>query len=358
MLGVNCGASCTPGYTIENAVNWTCDSCDNSCLTCQGIITNCTSCHAHTYLYNNSCSSTCPSPLVPDDPTLSCVSCDSSCKVCDFIKNNCSACDTNSSFPFLIFSVSTSSGTCNSSCPSLYYGHLVDGLCKLCSTLGIGCADCASQTTCNSCDAGLVLYLSACLSGAPPGFYDNNGVASQCDLNCATCEGTATNCTSCNGTLGLDGNFCTSTCPPGQVIVSNKCLNCTSPCLNCSGTQTFCSACQLIASPNTVYLTGGSCVLGALCPTYTYPEPNTLRCDPCTTASHCETCTTSQNCLTCVNGYFFSSVLNNTCVDALSCTFGTIPLSRVCVPCDLNCSTCQGTTSFCTTCINGTYLYS
>jgi len=148
----------------------------------------------------------------------------------------------------------------------------------LCSTLGIGCADCTSQTTCNACDGGYVLYQNTCGLTAPAGYYDKNGIATACSGTCATCSILATNCTSCLGSLALSGNQCVSTCPGGQVAISNQCLNCTSPCLNCSTSQTFCTACVSIVSPNTVYLTNGQCVVASLCPNYTYANPATLKC--------------------------------------------------------------------------------
>jgi hypothetical protein len=213
----SCVTSCTVGFTIANNGSWTCDSCSASCRNCLGTISNCSGCNAGTYLLNGACQPTCPSPLVPDNNTNTCINCHSTCRTCSLTSTNCTSCYTNTTLPYLQTSTNniTISGSCNAGCPQYYYGDLVNGVCKLCSTLSIGCADCASQSTCNACDSGRVLYLGTCGLSAPAGFYDNNGVATACNNTCATCSILPTNCTSCIGALSLSGNQCQASCPAG-----------------------------------------------------------------------------------------------------------------------------------------------
>lgn len=230
---------------------------------------------------NGQCLAECPYPLVKE--AGACVSCDGSCKVCSGIKTNCTACYTNTSLPFLTVT-DTYLGSCVSTCANQSeYGDLVNGVCASCAALPINCDYCSSQIICNKCKTGYVLYQNACLTAAPPGYYDNNGVATLCSSICATCSLLANNCTSCIGALALNNNSCTSTCDFGEVPVNNVCVNCSTAapnyCRTCQGTTTYCTAC-VVVSPQ-VYLFSGSC--GSSCPNYTYPDSDTLTCQLCTT---------------------------------------------------------------------------
>ena len=278
----SCVPTCPATLTIANPGTWQCDNCSTECATCQGLISNCTTCAAASAFYNGACVTSCPFPLVIS--AGSCVSCDASCKTCSNITTNCTACFTNSSLPYLIVT-STFDGSCTNNCPSSYYGDLANGLCVLCSTLNIGCSNCASQTTCNSCDqnTSYVFFQNTCVLTVPTGYYNNSGVAAPCNSSCATCLGLADNCTSCIGALALDGNVCTSTCPTGTVMQGNLCVNCTSPCKTCVTTTTSCTSCVLL-SPS-VFLINNNCSLS--CPNYTFPNTSSLICELCTNASHC-----------------------------------------------------------------------
>lgn len=222
-----------------------------------------------------------------DNNTNTCINCQSPCRSCSITANNCTACYVNSTLPYLTTITSNGLGTCNATCSSPYYGDLANGACKLCSTLGIGCSDCASQTTCHTCDVGRVFYQSSCLTAAPAGYYNNSGVAALCNSTCATCSALNT-CTSCIGALGWEGSACVSACSYGKIILNNLCVACSASvfCETCSGSITFCTKCIYNAT-NTVYLTNGQCVPASGCPNYTYPNPNTTTCEPCTAASHC-----------------------------------------------------------------------
>ena len=282
----NCIPSCPASITIQNSGTWTCDLCSVECATCSGTTTNCDTCASGSARYNGQCVTSCPSPLVISNQT--CVSCDSSCKTCFGDTTNCTACNITSSLPFLTVT-SAFLGSCVSSCPPLYYGSLVNGICDLCANLNIGCTDCSSQTTCNSCTVsqGFIFYQNTCITYIPTTFYNNSGVATACDANCATCSGSATFCTSCTGALSLSGNLCVtdSNCPAGTVAQNNLCTACDSAvfCKTCAVTTTNCTSC--LTNIPAVYLLNGAC--GQTCPNYTFPNASSLACEPCTTASNC-----------------------------------------------------------------------
>lgn len=65
-----CSASC-PRNMFPNGT--TCSSCGATCSICNQTTTLCTVCNAGVYLYNNSCYSTCPAPLVVSYDFLTCV---------------------------------------------------------------------------------------------------------------------------------------------------------------------------------------------------------------------------------------------------------------------------------------------
>jgi len=185
-----------------------CDLCDSVCATCSLVVSNCTTCSADAAFHNSSCVSMCPPPLVIKNGI--CTTCDTICKECSLKSSNCTKCDTSSTFPYLY------SQTCLNNCPQTYYNNLISGICVLCSTLNIGCANCSSMSSCLSCDSGYIFLTNKCYQTTPTGYYNDNGIAKTCTGDCATCVDLATKCTSCK-TLNLDGNVCTATCPDTKV---------------------------------------------------------------------------------------------------------------------------------------------
>jgi len=55
LLGTSCVTTCTADYYISNNGSWTCDSCNASCRTCLGTVSNCSSCSSGSYLLNGVC---------------------------------------------------------------------------------------------------------------------------------------------------------------------------------------------------------------------------------------------------------------------------------------------------------------
>lgn len=260
-----CINPCPTGITIVNDVTNECDLCNSVCAQCVGSVSNCSDCSSTSVRDlaadgSFTCVSICPSPKVNNSGI--CSYCSSSCLTCSINYDNCTSCNTSTSLPYLY------SQKCLGDCPELYYESIADGLCILCSTLNIGCANCTSTSTCGTCDSGYIFYQSRCLTEAPPGYYNNTGYAQACDAaaDCATCTILAYNCTSCIS-KALEGNDCVDTCTPGYINVNSICTICTSPCKTCSGLVTNCTSCDPTLTPE-VFLSNYKCT--ATCPTYTY----------------------------------------------------------------------------------------
>lgn len=115
---------------------------------------------------------------------------------------------------------------------------------------------------------------NSCYSQCPDGKYQDNVtfLCQNCDVNCATCQGSATFCTTCNQST------------------ANKYLNVIS-----TTSQQCVSQCQDLMYADT-----------------TRTPPTCVNCQ-----SPCKTCTSLTFCLTCLNSYFF---WNNTCTT--SCPLG------------------------------------
>jgi hypothetical protein len=338
--GALCVSSCPVSTTVPNNATNTCDACAAICLTCSVSVANCTSCSTPNVFYNGSCQASCPAggKLAPLNGV--CSPCDPSCLTCSLTTTNCTSCNLTASTPYLVGSV------CLATCPSTYYNESSTGSCISCASAGINCLNCSSASTCLSCDQSFVFHLAACLSSTPAGFVNISGVAVACAGDCLTCSVTTANCTGCK-TLNLQNNLCTATCNAGAVAVSQVCLPCSSPCATCAGTQANCTSCLGSLSP-LLFLTGNSCQQN--CPTQTYPNATTLKCEAC--LSPCQQCTTSTACSSCAATFFLDG---SSCVLSANCPSGTAGVSGVCQACTASCKTCSGSTSQCLTCVNGTY---
>jgi len=71
-------------------------------------------------------------------------------------------------------------------CPNFYYANS-NNTCLECTKLSIGCKNCSSETTCNSCDSSYVLLSNKCLTTIPSGYINISGVAVPCSGDCKTC---------------------------------------------------------------------------------------------------------------------------------------------------------------------------
>ncbi len=94
----SCGTFCPSGTFIQNNVTNNCDACSVQCATCAGTVDNCIGCSGTAALYNGTCVTVCPSPLVIYNGV--CSICSTTCLTCSITYDNCTSCDT-SSLPYL-----------------------------------------------------------------------------------------------------------------------------------------------------------------------------------------------------------------------------------------------------------------
>ncbi|EGR31372.1 leishmanolysin family protein, putative [Ichthyophthirius multifiliis] len=218
------------------------------------------------------------------------------------------------------------------------------------------------------------------------GFYQNNGVCSQCHSSCSICTGPLANqCTACQFLTYLDGTSCVETCPSNKIpneqtklceSCSNGCLVCTSSttcsqcdvslnyvlsngfcvknmtcdssCLACSGTATYCTKCS---SPLFLDKVLAKCVVSTSCPSTTFANTTNQECTNCTLTG-CTKCLNSSTCSTCAVGYrLVGSVCSNCTSPCLTCQSTS---STSCLSCELITQFLNGN-SCVTTCPVGTY---
>jgi len=98
----------TQGYI---QIGTTCQTCDPTCLTCNGISANqCADCATNYYYYQGYCRYVCPNGTYANGTTWQCLNCDLSCSYC-FGSSN-SSCTSCASGLYLY------NFTCTNSCPN------------------------------------------------------------------------------------------------------------------------------------------------------------------------------------------------------------------------------------------------
>ena len=179
-----------------------------------------------------------------------------------------------------------------------------DALCRTC--------DGAIPNLCRSCHPGFYLLtetntcIPACFTHVGYYIWDDAGIAkcSPCDVRCENCIETSTKCTSCS---------------PGVEF------------LNTTNTCKFCQATNMLEIPVSL----------------TVKRPYCLICAP-----YCSSCITSPNiCTGCFYGYRLNSVtsLCEVCSNDTFADNSVVP--PVCSPCSSTCTTCFGTSTYCTSCL-------
>jgi len=367
----NCN-SCPTGYYLSPSTTGGCMICDVTCNTCNTTSTTCLSCNSGTYLYSNTCPTTCPNGYYKSISDNTCKTCDTSCAECSAAgssactgcatgyyltaENQCSVCSGCASCVTTATNCLSCSGTtylngntCVAICPNGEWPRSSDNTCQncdsscqtcvspgtstSCSTCNSGfyisgttcqncsivCSTCITNAiTCLSCPSGSYLFGSNCISSCPDGNWPNtaNKTCDSCDSSCLTCQfpGTSTSCLTCS--IGL--------------VINGQCTSCTTPCKNCTGVSTNCTSCT-----GGYYLTSNQCE--TTCPDGYYADPSTNTCLICNAA-----------CLTC-NEMF--------AINCLSCSPGFVLMSGQCLACDTSCTTCSGIgNTDCITC-NGSLYY-
>lgn len=182
---------------------------------------------------------------------------------------------------------------------------------------------------------------------------------------CGTCH-TNGSCSSCYAIgTGYDTNFtyggffystsigtCVINCGANFYNASNMCIQCTSPCFSCSSSGTFCNSCinTTVGGQGPFYLFNNTCP--AICPDRYFQDTGNI-CTACSTL--CLTCSgTSLFCTSCNNGTYLSTRLN-TCVSSSQCESYQYADSGTwrCTNCSVSCNGCSINDTYCTACSTG-----
>lgn len=115
---------------------WKCLSCDPICETCLSSPSECKTCSSNKIWLNYTCVDNCPDGKLSTKLKMlgylkineSCTNCDSSCLTCDVILRNCTSCDHRSIYRFLI------NGQCLSECPKRTFADYETLTCSSCIT--------------------------------------------------------------------------------------------------------------------------------------------------------------------------------------------------------------------------------
>ena len=277
-----------------------CVRCSNSCLTCEGTITNCLSCSGNLYLLTragqteNSCVADCTLHNSYNGEDRKCHSCISPCQSC-ISKERCTSCTGN-------FLLVPDKMECVLSCPDFYFSSG-----KNCEKCRENCKRCSDQSTCIECGNNHFLEGKECLSSCRDGHYNaGNNNCIKCNSSCKTCETSATNCIECANDYSWSSagsNKCVSPCPDRMTPISGVCTSCHPDCASCSGSITTCTSCS-----SNKFLYNGACI--GSCPSNTILKISTRTCVAC--PIQCEICTWNGsessniiNCLTCASSFMY-----------------------------------------------------
>jgi len=310
----SCRDNCWNSSTYPDDWFNVCESCDISCLTCNGNSSeSCMSCRNVTYLQKligpSSCEKTCPDGTYPDNLTNICQLCQSPCKTCTLNgTSNCTSC-----VDFTYLQPNNGPTTCNITCPTSYYGENSTNTCDHCYD------DCLNCTTASSFNCTYCRYLND--------FLQDEVGPNSCNLTCPDNKYYNDHNNSCTSTrmcrfdlyLYEYGDYryqCLVDCPShyfeslrGEVLF---CRECDDSCTECEDYAEQCIACSegheardfkinhnvcfcndtticLPICPYNMYLYQNSCLLQ--CPDGTYQkEDNPLNYTCMACESTCETC--------------------------------------------------------------------
>jgi hypothetical protein len=369
-----CISSC-PNKNYITLDSKDCLPCNSSCQTCSNSI-DCTSCIQNLFLYNSTCFSNCPQGYLKAEAGLCtktedcisgkyinkdwCLSCPNECSSCSS-QSNCSVCASG----FYLFN-----NTCSLTCPSGMVkkegkclkasdcsGHLFieEDMCRVCNE---SCGNCSSFNTCTSCKGETYLqfdqcvtscnqgYLkyenNTCLSSCPSGTFPNESNCSECMTGCLTCKDFKT-CFKCENDLLLTDNFqCVEMCPAGYKPVLGYCeVECNDvDCIKCQKVNSdFCLQCK-----NGTILNQGICV--NYCPDGMFDNENV--CNFC--GDSCELCQSLETCEKCQENKINHE---GSCID--ECPSGFFEYDKTCQSCSENCTTCEST-KICSICDENSFL--
>ena len=297
--------------------------------------------------------------LVLFSPQADALTCTNNCYNCSGTSSNCTACNgTNYLYNY----------TCSATCPSGYYGNTANNLCSAC---GFQCSACFNSTQCTSCSNSYFLYKGTCMGTCPPHSSDiyNDGTCYDCAPTCSGCSGSISYCTACyNGQFAL-GGACYTQCPNGYygstlmgicVACNTGCATCNlTSCFSCSGSYYYNNYACATTCPGPLYGYNNNCSYPT-CPVGTYPNNSTHICSAC--SNTCYTCfnSSTNGCTSCSsNRYYYNGACDTSCPSGYYALNGTSSINNICQNCDPSCLTCSfGGNNNCTSCSTGSYLSS
>ncbi|EAR87310.2 H-type lectin domain protein (macronuclear) [Tetrahymena thermophila SB210] len=188
------GFTCQQSSSNYPSYQQNCYPCnDINCLICTNVLPNsCIQCQSNTYLYNNSCTLTKPSPAFCDSNN-NCQACTIQfCLNCDQGPQTCSLCPPS-------FYIDSNSNQCR--CPYASYLDSSNNNYQ-CLSCPANCANCVNSTTCQQCASNSSpdpLYPGNCILNCQSGYFFDRQTQScqQCAPTCLTCFGSKNNCMSC-----------------------------------------------------------------------------------------------------------------------------------------------------------------
>ncbi|ELP89685.1 protein serine/threonine kinase, putative [Entamoeba invadens IP1] len=331
-------SGCLSGYYLDGS---TCMSCEliDGCAACSPYSKSCvickddyykkeSLCHPCTDLFcdkcdqNGYCSRCLPNYYLDNGICVACLL-KEGCAICSNTANACLEC-LEGYFPSNEKCLTCSTKNCEScdritkkcfSCVDGYYLNTSE--CILCSKTNENCNLCNTWDTCLLCNNNYFLEGNKCISCSQKehcstcsnvdskciicvdGYFPKNGSCETCAMNgCFDCSTTSGACTSCR---------------EGEYLNNRTCAKCELNCKKCNS-KIGCTECL-----ESFYLMDGICF-------------------PCSLKDSCGKCSTTTNsCLTCNTGFF--------------------PHDAVCLLCSTkNCSSCDNSTGYCTSCEQTRYL--
>ena len=320
---------CSTCATGYSLVGTNCVLCPSICTGCNGY-NSCTGCNAGYFLSSGTC-----------------LPCSAPCLTCTTSASNCTSCiNTGLATGYLYNSSGNSCVNCSTigcnncstgvgvcSAASAGYSFSTSTLIYQCNIYS--CLNCSSNQTCNQCADGNVL---------------NNSLCIPCTGNCSKCQGTpgaltqnvTTNCTQCIGNVTPGFYFNSS---------ANNCTACSAGCTTCTGNPNTCTACNTSQSYS-LNTTSNACIQCA------------GNCTDCSTsgAGKCDTCSSNYilkwdntACEPYPAGCFVSNLWPDqctTCDDGYTMGYNG---SDPCVACNLGCATCT-VIGACLSCLPNYYL--
>lgn len=333
------------------------------------------------------------------DANNTCVPCQTGCGICSSA-TNCSSC--------VALSTSNNDGSC--ACPSQTYFKVSTEGVRYCAACGPNCISCVDVNTCTTCQSSYTKTAdNSCVCGSRR-FVDTKGDCLPCPNGCNQCT-SATKCVGCISPLFLQGNSCQVSCNNGFTPIGNVCQGCSTGCLKCTQ-NLICYYCA-----DGFYMYNGNCYSVCPAGTIGDRSTGNWVCEPCNSPcktcinhpSYCTSCINgkgylqtsaiAQSCvLSCVDGTYPSGGVCQVCdfrcatclgsaTNCVACPanqvlykggcWGACPaisLQRVgqnasctdncpdgfykvsvteCAACSIQCTTCEGTASTCTSCLHG-----